>query len=350
MQHSSTNFTARARVAAIGLGLIVALTGCSAGGGASGNAGGSTDKKTADEGPLQKYISALDESSDFSEETMNKAQAATEALIAECMSKEGFEYEPFDGSYSIAADPAPSGAPEEGTLEYAEQYGYGLSDSPGREQTETELDDQPEVPVDPNAEYFESLSESEQAAFTETMYGSSPDEPADPDAVYDWKQAGCQGAAQHEVEKDASGATGAWADPANAELFESIGAVYTKYTNPENPAPETIILNEEWASCMAEAGFSDYGSPDDAVAALLSELNALSGTGAEDEAPVEPSAEDTAAFTKHEIEVAVADVKCNEKVGYDAEIKRLNDAAEQEFVDEHKAELDALLAKYATKQ
>ena len=65
---------------------------------------------------------------------------------------------------------------------------------------------------------------------------------------------------------------------------------------------------------------------------------------------VEPSAEAIEELRAQEIATATADWKCADEVNYAEVQQKVDFAAQQKFLDEHKAELDAMLAKYATSQ
>src|SRR5690606_2364200 len=120
----------------------------------------------------------------------------------------GFEYTPVDWSAmnggSFSSDELDV---QWGTLEFAEQYGYGATTDPWGNQGEEVVDPgaEQEQFVDPNQEYVDSMSETEASAYYAALYGEQPefDENADPEAEieteYSWEDAGCQGKASHEV-------------------------------------------------------------------------------------------------------------------------------------------------------
>lgn len=64
---------------------------------------------------------------------------------------------------------------------------------------------------------------------------------------------------------------------------------------------------------------------------------------AEPEGPGEPPVDEAEvrAFTEREIATAVADAGCKAEVGYDDGYREINHEHQQEFVDRHRAELDA---------
>lgn len=329
------------------LAATLALAGCS---------GDGKKKNEPEEGPLAKYMSALYDESGWTDERMEADHKKTEKIVAECMTKEGFEYKPapFQGGGMVIGGEDDEG-PQMGTMEFAKQYGYGIVDNPWNEAATEEPSE--EIPEDPNQKYLESLSESEQMAYSETLYGPQPtaeemaameEEEAEP-IPYDWKKAGCQGKAQHEVQGEQS-YEAASKDPAYADLFKSVEEFWQKqYEN--NDALDA--LDRKWADCMSKAGFSDSAKRNDAQSKLNDEWNEVMSQGqpTDDSGEwKEPRKAEKKKFQEREIEVAVADVTCAEKVQYDDKAAALNLKAEQKFVDEHEQQLKALVAQYGVKK
>lgn len=320
----------------------LALSGCSSAKGGS--------NAEVEEGPLDKYLSVLWDGEEYTQEKLDKDQLKIEELVAECMTKEGFEYKPNtqSGGVVISSEDEQDG-PAWGSEEFVKEYGYGIVNWPG-------MNDQPEEPgeeqVDPNQKYVESLSDSEQQAFYEVLYGPGPTEEQMAEMeegggyTSDWTQEGCQGAARHEISQEAQGAQAAYEDPEFADLFEAMNEVWGM-----EPSEEMTALNTEWAACMADSGYGQFSTPDDAQNSVMEASNELYGGGeyVEGEEPKEPSKEKMDELKKLEIETAVADFECKDKVGYEKKSTKIMHAQEQKFVDEHKAELDAMLAKYQTK-
>jgi hypothetical protein len=167
---------------------------------------------------------------------------------------------------------------------------------------------------------------------------------------YDWKTAGCYGAAQHEVQGESQEA---YDDPAFKELFDQMDEMYSEiYGDGQGGSgnDDMVKLDQKWSECMAEAGY-DFPSPMEASNVLSEEWNEEQGAGASDsEEYKEPSKEVKKKFQEKEIKTAVADAKCQEKLKYREEQLKVSNAIEQKFLDEHKAELDAMLAKYGSKK
>ena len=121
-------------------------------------------------GPLDKYLSVLWEGQDYTQEHYDKIDLQREELMAECMAKEGFEYVPNANSGTTVMSDDDQEGPAWDSLEFAQQYGYGVFDWPGSSGPDEAPVDE-EIYVDPNEDYVNSLSPSEQEAFYATLYG-----------------------------------------------------------------------------------------------------------------------------------------------------------------------------------
>lgn len=277
--------------------------------------------------PLQVYMSALYPTS--GQDDFEEQQKKTETLVAACMADEGFDYVPVDQSqYSTGSV---DDYEERDTEKWVTEHGYGMV------QTEEEIAEQTkqsEEFVDPNQEYVAALSPGEQTAYYEVLYGVTPaEEDLNEDGSYEykWEEAGCQGSAQHEVSGD---------DPSAAEenkpLFDAMNALYEGLQK----SPTIKKLDAAWSSCMADAGYSTYKAKQEAQQSMNDELNALYEAGGEngaDEAAM-------ATLREKEVKVALADFTCSEKVDYtDASIAAQFELEEQ-FIADHKSELDSLIS------
>lgn len=292
-------------------------------------------------GPLEKYMSAMWSGQEWSIEQAKADDLKREEMIAECMAKEGFEYIPNTSSVTYGTDENSDG-PQWGTLEFAEQYGYGMVDFPGS-QVEAEM---VEEHVDPNQEYIESLSESEQTAFYETLYGKGPSEEdlklmesGEIEWESDWTKEGCNGWAYHEMNSDS--AMGFWQDPEFEDLVAAMNDIGTQM----EADPEYAAMNAEWTACMADAGFTLSGGKNYAMNEINDKYNAMMTDSSGNY--VEPTKEQYDEFQKLEISQATADFKCAEKVEYDKRTTEIQHRLEQQLLDQYKTQLDSALAKYA---
>ena len=149
---------------------------------------------------------------------------------------------------------------------------------------------------------------------------------------WDWATAGCTGKAKHEMTRD---------DPLQSDehkgLLEAVNAFYEEQTT----WPELAELNSAWSTCMADQGHPGFAAQTDAAQSLYdeyAELQESAGAAGEvDEAALD-------ALGKKEVELALADFDCREKIDYQPKHEKITFEKEQQFVDDHKAELDAMKA------
>lgn len=323
----------------------LALAGCS---GDGGN-GEVVAADPAAESPLERYLAPFTEGARHTRESVERELRRTEELVAECMAKEGFEYQPIDqeGLGPAIGSEHETDWGDTASEEFVSQYGYGIADWPGAEHAENQA---PPQFVNPNQEYLASLTESEQQAFMEALNGPVPSDEefeAGDEFEYDWATAGCHGAAQHQVQTETDSVRAAYEDPEFKELFAAQEELYSGLWDETGRNEDITALDSEWATCMAGVGYSEFDSP----------LGAQNSLGAEYEQLVEasdPNGEghgiddsDLDAFREREIDVASSDSACKNEVGYAEKALRIRFALEQEFIDEHREKLDALLAKYA---
>lgn len=312
-----------AALGALGIALVIGLGGCSL-------LPGAQAELDWEDSPLNSYLNS---SAGMSEEEMNDhflaQQQEIEEHVAECMADEGFEYIPVDqsqyGGVSFGSDEW-----DPDSREWVEEYGYGAVNFPGRD----EQPDPDEQPVDPNQEYVASLSESEMAAYYETLYGPQPTEDElDEEGGYEYDpdNAGCYGSAQQEVTGE---------DPYSSEEFKPImDAINEFYTDVQND-PALSDLNAAWSSCMADAGYSGFTTQQDAQNSIYDEINAYY-EGQTEHVEDDPA---LAEIQEREIDLALADLECRESTDYRQQSLRLQFELEEQFVQEHKAELEALKA------
>ena len=298
--------------------LALTLAGCSADAAA---------KLDPAESPLTKYMSAMNQG--YDEDSMVAQQNEQEALIASCMADEGFDYVPVDNSQYSGMMSADDGE-EYGTEKWVAENGYGMSQSP--EQI-AEQQEQSQEFVDPNQDYVTSLSEGEQAAYYEVLYGVPPTEEEmgeDGSYEYNWETSGCQGFANHEIDGDQP------SQDEHAALFEAMNAMY----EASQSSPTLVELDSEWAACMADAGYATFTKKNDAqesISTAQSELYENQTGNGPDEAML-------AEMREQELAVAMADFTCAEEVDYTDASMSVQYELEEQFIIDHKSELDALIA------
>ena len=300
----------------------------------SGCGQGDKDEPAATkESPLTEFMSSVyggDMSPEEQEKEFKEREREREELVAQCMSEEGFEYTPNVQNVSFSMGSAEEYKPD--SREWVGQYGYGMINYPGRD---GEQSAEATEYVDLNADYVTSLSESEQTAFYEALHGPMPDEdnmPAEGEVVeWDWTTAGCYGWAEHENNGE---------DPSSSEehqpLIEAMNTLYGDMMS----APELATAEAEWSACMADAGHPGFSVQADAQNSINEKMSGLYS----DSEPMDEAA--MAAVGEEEIEIALADLDCREESGYRDTMESVQFELEQQFIDDHKAELEAFRADF----
>ncbi|MCA0250778.1 MAG: hypothetical protein LCH76_00525 [Actinobacteria bacterium] len=320
----------------------LALTGCSGDGG-NGGGGGKLDYEDS---PLSKYLMAVfsnglspDATPQEQQDFYNERQRKTEELVAECMSKEGFEYVPNVNNGGVVIDSEGDNKWRPDDRDWVEKYGYGAINSPWQEEAP---EPEPTEYVDPNQQYIESLPEAEQQAYNEALWGKpmeggTEDEPQE----YNWENSGCWGWAQHEVEGD-----NPWEQEDNKPIIEAIQTFYESLQSN----PDFAKLDAAWSTCMAEAGHDGFKTQPDAQNSIY-ELtnkyweNAPQGEGEMDPNFGTPKDPEYAKIAETEIPLAMADLECREKTDYRQQQLRIQFDMEEQFIADHQADLDALKAR-----
>jgi hypothetical protein len=309
----------------------------------------------SDEGtPLVSLLS--DYLEDWSGEDVARRLAEMEERIAACMAEEGFDYTPVDWS-GLDVDLSAGLELAYGSLEFAEQFGYGITTDPF-------VTGANEV-TDPNAEYVAAMSDAERDAYLTALHGegwADPD-PADETVEgYDWQTAGCSGRAQHEVV-----ATGI-----EDEQFAALQEEMLRMAEEADGDPRLAQANTDWAACMLDAGYDGLAKVGDGEAAIAAEVEAaraeVYGTaGGSATLPTDPGAaarealrrgltepsleaafdEAVAAITPREIEMAVADAGCRAETGYDDVRRSVDTQYQLAFLAEHADEIQSWMAALA---
>ena len=207
---------------------------------------------------LQDYLGTDFFSFDPEEQLANLArqEQQVQELIAECMTREGFEYIPITRPF----DDFGFGTP--GDVEFAADFGFGITTFYGETESPFFDDDW----VDPNQAIVEGLSESERSAYYDTLHGSSfssgsfgfdtdsatsssEDGSESEEVVVDSGFEGCGGQAYEEV----------YAYDDLQEVYEQLD-LSSLYERVEAD-PRAAKIYAEWSECMAERGY-DYDEPD----------------------------------------------------------------------------------------
>ena len=309
----------------------------------------------AEDSPLTKYLANLslgpgpDATKEEQQAYYDEQQKKTEQLVAECMKKEGFEYKP-NTTTSVTVGGTEENPWKPDDREWVKQYGYGSVNFPGKDDAPVEEPTGTEQ-VDPNQEYLASLTEAEQQAYNEALYGGqaataepTDAEPTDEAQTWDWTKQGCYGAAQHEVMGD---------QPYEKAEFKPLIDALQKFYEGLPTNTEYSALDSEWVACMDTAGHTGFKTQSEASNSIYDLVNkyyeeAYPADGGE-ETEMDPNLGTLkdpafAEIGKKEVELALADLDCREKTDYRNRQLTIQFKLEDQFISDHKAELDALKA------
>ncbi len=304
-----------------GCGLVLLLAGCSADDGAPGAGVAASGSARPAVSPLDQYYG---NGATASEEERDAEQRQVEELIVACMQAAGFDHTPNDpASIDLTAleERGEARTADGWSVEEAAQDGYLI----------TTLDvDEVTLPVDPNEDYVASMSESESSAYYEALQGTRRLEDTYGQALSP-EEAGCQRTAYTRIRG---------VDPASTPQFASLDEELTRTYDALEDAPESLALAAEWADCMAGAGHPGYADPREAFEDIRSREAALSSELGEGDAAADRAAVEE--LQEVEIATAVADAQCQQDVDHAARAQQLRSAAEQAFVEAHRAELEAM--------
>lgn len=266
-------------------------------------------------GPLEELIGWIDVAT-AGPTGMLAYQRQLEEQIAACMVKEGFEYWP---QVPALEDVVLTDGPADGSPEFVAAYGYGVWNVPDGSPAGSVQWTVPDIPE--QQAYLDWLSESARAAYDTALYGEIA--AGDTEDGYVERRGGCQQLA--------------YEPPLNEDLAAVQAAAQDFLaTLPTNSAFDD--LNADWAACFRAAGYSDP-SPYAARSRFHDALIAAT----EDAPLTDPTATEAGqAQAAEELVVAAADLTCRTATDYDARYRDIELALQQEYVTEHRAELDAL--------
>ncbi|GEN81070.1 hypothetical protein [Actinotalea fermentans] len=299
---------------AVGVALLALVTGC-------GGQEPEPPPTAVEPGPAEVYLEA---GTGYSSDDAPELTMQMEELVAACMSEQGFDYVPYVEGYVMideaAIDPPP------GSRAFAEQFGYGFaaapegmrSESPGRS---------------PNDAIMAAMSPEALDSYVRALWGDDAGEGAsDGDA----ELGGCFRAARNEVFGDRE------TDHVRAGLEDEIARIDAEVA-PTDPA--VMAAAAEWSECMADAGHPGYASPPDAEQAAWAAWLAFNDGIAADPTLGEVGPDGGIAgegdLATREASLATADWDCRADTDYDAAWGAARDRLQQEYVDAHRAELDA---------
>jgi hypothetical protein len=290
------------RMGAVVCAAALALAGCT-----SNNDDSSPDAGASlpAEGPLTEFLgfSAIDSGvpglPQLTEQEEMR-QGALQEIVTKCMAEAGFDYIPVSVADHLTA--AFGDAYQLPAEEFAARYGYGV--------TTLEASVDQEAPVDPNEEIRDGLSPDDQDAYDAALWGGVDDDGP-----------GCYGLATAEVY-----GTGGEDDGLTEfqDLFNALGELYREIDED----PRLAAAHQDWAGCMADAGYPDLTTPADAQQAVLARVSELRGD--EDAMPE---------VQEFELAIAAADYACQQEHVFGPRTTVVTEL-EDEFVAQHRDELE----------
>ncbi len=298
---------------AFGLVLLVMATGCSQ--------GAEPEEGVVEPGPAEAYLEAA---LGFSADDAAEAAVRQEEAVAACMAEQGFEYVPDTSGYQFI-DPAVIDPPP-GTRAFAEQFGYGFAAAPEGMRAES-------TGANPNDAIMGALSPDALEAYTRALWG---DDAFDDTSGGGVELGGCVREARNQVWGDRE------TDHVRAGLEDEIARIDSEVAPTD---PLVMAAAGEWSECMADAGHPGYASPPDAERVAWDAWIAFNEGIAADPTlgavgPTGGIAGEGDLATR-EASLATADWDCRAETDYDAVWSAARDRLQQEYVDAHRAELDA---------
>ena len=262
-------------------------------------------------GPLEAYLRFSDDLD--SPETIAARVTWRENLTAACMAAQGFEY--------IPVVPTPEDIELEegllpGTPEYVEQYGYGVWRQPSASGGYHW-----EKGIDPNDALVAAMSDAGRDAYVTALSGPVISENHDDGSVM--REGGCSSAADTPTGDDVA-------------YLVTVRREAMDYLTTLDQDTRFADIDAAWASCMADAGFSDR-TPHAAQERIQQEQLAAFVDG------VAPAASVIADGAAEERRVAVADFECRDTTDWTARHRAVEIELQQEYVDAHLADLEALV-------
>ncbi len=324
--------------------------------------------------PLMVFF-GIDGSSDDQVAMYREQEQQRQDWITTCMADEGFTYRYSESTDDISFDAPIDGEPAYGTREWIERYGLGVSTQAFDQGTvgsdlagyTTSTSSSSAMGEDPNGEYLSSLTESEAQAYYEALYGT--------DSGYEWDQSlsdeANQTASDDYYDNDyvPSGCDALSQEVAQPQdpffqVYETFGDELTSIYERVQADPEMLAALDVLSRCMKDAGFSytdeqttyeDFNQRMEPIYATVSsaggeltEERAASMSDAELEAflntPQIMTDEGKAMLAEvqaDEIAFGVALFDCGSSDLYPLSYA-IQSRLEQEFIDTHRAELDAM--------
>ncbi|HEY8474918.1 MAG TPA: hypothetical protein VIL37_20165 [Natronosporangium sp.] len=251
-------------------------------------------------------------------------------LIADCMSRAGFEYTPvpfygdraeqFEDPYADIWQ-----LREEDPAGFARAYGYGFTTINFGERALPTQD----PADDPNRAYRDRLPPDRQAAYDRALHGDFEGG----DQGGQGEPGGCSSQAYREV-------YGTGRNDDGEERFQELFAAWDELYQQIEADPRLTAATQAWIDCMAAAGYpgmADRYGGQQAVSRRQSELYGGQGGAA----PPEPDPAALAELQQFEREIAVADYSCRQQHDLDGVEREVRYEHEERFIEAHREQLEA---------
>lgn len=212
----------------------------------------------------------------------------TQTLIAECMTKAGFEYIPVDVKTIEAAQARVRTDPGYTRRTYKEKWGLGVT---------TRFDNPPrDVGLGPNLKIWKNLPPADQEAYARTLWG-------DPDTKFDFVFA---------FDEEDFSETGGCTREAVSQVFTE-EQLEGAYVNPKDVLvendPRVIEAQDKWTECMRARGYDYEDDQDVIIEEFEQRLEDL--LGGDDPASLTGQRKaELERMQQEEIQVSLADLEC----------------------------------------
>ncbi len=290
---------------------------------------------TADDSPLRKYLGWTYTSEDVDEEDaefQNEEWAESDELLAACMKEQGFDYFPPPNTEPVIPSSDVTYDPGKDDVEYIKLNGYGIA---------IQADTVPEPPQDEASKYLAGLSDSERTAYDRAMEGQyanlSKEDPL-AEEPWDWRKGGCRGTVSNQMyPEDADAAQRTYPTDEFQPLIDEALSIEQKAAE----SPEQKALEGKWSDCMAESGHS-YETDYDAYWRLLQEFDEMGRPDPNEINNIlwDTDSDEVKKFREKELDTALDSYECREKLHFADESLKIRFAMEEQFIKNHRAELD----------
>ncbi len=252
----------------------------------------------------------------FSQEGTEQRQSRVENLVAACMRTQGFEYLPVDSNAHLTALLGSSSLSKE---DFEKQFGDGIT---------TLFEQRQKIALGPNEAIRSRLSLADGKAYDLALVGDAGGSFLQAMDTADFSQLG--GCTLKATEEAFGG----------ANVLQSLEMKLHELDQKIENDPRYLAAAANWSRCMKEAGF-DVAHPQDVDSSLHQALEAIVGPDAASgrvrgaNLPYDRAA--LAVLQRREVEMVVADTRCEEK-----HITNVEDTVTQEYEGQFREQNKAL--------